>query len=84
MIYKIQVVIRKLFKLAQVLFKSQDIGAEELFPLFVLCLIHCDIANLSHYISYIESYLTESQKLGEAGYCLVTLKAAYHYVITNM
>lgn len=83
MIYVIQKVFRKLFQALQK-GERRDLGADDMFPLFIYCIIQSDLSEPSRYIAYMESFLSESQKLAEAGYCLVTFKAAFQYIVHNI
>jgi len=41
------------------------------------------IPNLYHRICYMRNFLPESQRMGELGYCLVTLEAAFAHVVAH-
>jgi hypothetical protein len=57
--------------------------ADELFPLFVYVILHSDLkaAELTELILYLHHFLADAYKLGEGGYCLVTLEAAVRQIL---
>ena len=72
MIRVIQAVLKMLFDIVQ---KSTGkvIGADEMFPLFLCVLIRTNMYDIADYIKFLDNFLTSDEKLGESGYCLVTL-----------
>jgi hypothetical protein len=67
---------------------NKPAGADELFPLFLCVLIHSQISDLDKYIAFLSSFLTPTEKIGEPGYCLVTLEGIIYsndtYVLTSL
>ncbi len=45
-----------------------------MFPLFLCVVIQAQIDNLDTHIAFLNNLLSEDDKMGEAGYCLVTLE----------
>jgi hypothetical protein len=72
MIRLIQSVLKLLFDTVQK-FTGKVIGADEMFPLFLCVLIRSNMNDIANYIKFLDNFLTSDEKLGESGYCLVTL-----------
>jgi len=63
---------------------GQDIGADELFPAVVVMMIHSNIPELHRYIRFLHKFLSDNDKFGECGYCLITIEAAMVHIMESM
>jgi hypothetical protein len=60
---------------------GRSLGADDMLPLFIFVLINSNILNFFQVVGYMSDFLTESEKIGEPGYCLVTFEAAGRHVL---
>lgn len=81
MIRTVQRVVKFIFEQVK-LCTEKAIGADEIFPLFLCVLIHSQLAEVENYIIFLNNFLSTEEKMGEAGYCLVTLEAAFQHLNT--
>ena len=74
MVRVIQRVLKYLFDIVHQV-TSKMIGADEMFPLFLYILIRSRMSSNVHlYLKFMNNFLTSGEKMGEGGYCLVTLE----------
>ena len=80
MMHVFQDVLQKLY---QIIFSitNQTVGADELFPMTVLLLIHSDVPELMRYMNFLHLFLSSEEKMGETGYCLITFEAAITHLL---
>jgi len=97
MVYTVQKVLTKIISIIQsIAGMSKDIGADDIFPVFIFILIFSNIGkypyttprgeievSIIHYLQILFDFLSDSEFRGEAGYCVVTLQAAVRH-ITDM
>lgn len=60
------------------------VGADETFPLLVLCVAHSDIPHLPKHIAFLNNFLQESDKFGGLGYSVVAMEAVFTLITTDV
>ena len=51
-----------------------DLGADDLFPLWIYITIHADVAELHSHLHYMDQFATPEENITQLGYCLTTFQ----------
>eukprot|EP00027_Filamoeba_sp_ATCC50430_P007089 CAMPEP_0168542202 /NCGR_PEP_ID=MMETSP0413-20121227/1223_1 /TAXON_ID=136452 /ORGANISM="Filamoeba nolandi, Strain NC-AS-23-1" /LENGTH=376 /DNA_ID=CAMNT_0008572065 /DNA_START=105 /DNA_END=1235 /DNA_ORIENTATION=+ len=80
--YMIQAVEDTLQNIYDILKKAnnRDIGADDILPVFIYTLIHCQVNELWKYVDFTSQFLAPREANGQLGYCAVTLQAAVMFL----
>ena len=56
-----------------------DLGADDLFPVWVYICIHSNFVQLHSYICYMENFSSPEERITQLGYCLTTFQGFFYY-----
>lgn len=62
---------------------GKEVGADELFPVIVIAVLHCNIPDIHHYIKFLNDFLSHTERFGEVGYSLITLDGTTRLISSN-
>ena len=58
-----------------------DLGADDLFPIWLYITIHCNISRLHSHLCYMEHFATPEESMTQFGYCLTTFQGKNTFLI---
>ena len=63
----------------------RDVGADDILPVFIYTLIHCNVQDLWKYVDFTSQFLSPREANGQLGYCAVTLQGNvdFHEISIN-